>query len=234
MSLLEHLGELRKRLFIALAAIAVGAIVAFVFYSTILGWLQTPYCDAVPNNDCRFLVTAPLDAFGLRLQIATYGGLILASPVVLWQLWSFIAPGLKAREKKYAIPFIVSSMVLFAFGGLIAYLTAPKALNFLLTIGGSELNIQLNPVKYLSLIMLMILAFGASFEFPVLLVFLQIVNAVTPRRLAGWRRPAIVVIVIFAAVITPSQDPYSLFAMAVPMYVFYELSILIGKYILKK
>ena len=235
MPIVDHLTELRRRLFIALSAIGLSAIVVFFLYSHILTWLQHPYCEAVKNRgtSCNFLVTSPLDPFAIRLQVATYGGLILASPVVFWQLWRFVAPGLKSTERRYAVPFMLSSILLFAFGGFIAYLTFPKALGFLVSIGGPSLDVRLDPTKYLGLILLMILAFGVSFEFPVFLVFLELVGVLSTERLRSWRRPAAVVIVIFAAVITPSQDPYSLFAMAVPMYIFYEGSILVGR-LLKK
>lgn len=230
MTVVEHLVELRRRLIISLVAIAVGGVVAFVLYGRILRFLQQPYCDVVgPGESCRFLATSVLDPFAIRLQIATYGGAILAAPMVFWQVWRFIAPGLTRKERRYAIPFTVSSIVLFALGGLIAYLTFPKALDFLVHIGGSSLDVRPTPTKYLQLVLLMILAFGLSFEFPVFLVFLQLAGVVSNERLRKWRRPAAVGIVTFAAVITPSQDPYTLFAMAGPMYVFYEVSILIGR-----
>ena len=141
----------------------------------------------------------------------------------------FITPGLNPNEKRYAIPFILTSIVLFAFGALVALLTLPKALEFLLDIGGSQLRPELTADKYLSLVSLMIVAFGIAFEFPVVLMFLLLARVLTTRQLRRWRRPAILIIVIFAAVITPSQDPYSLFAMAIPMYIFYEAAIIIGR-----
>src|SRR3954469_2252067 len=201
MSVVDHLTELRKRLVYAMIAIALGGIVCFVFYNSILDVLQRPYCDVVVTPEqCRLLATAPLDPITLRLQIAGYGGFILASPIVFWQVWRFIAPGLHSREKRYAVPFMISTVVLFLLGGLIAYLTFPKALDFLLNIGGDSLDIRLGPTKYLSLISLVILAFGLSFEFPVLLVFLELVGVVSSQRLRQWRRWAIVGIVTFAAV----------------------------------
>ena len=230
MSVVEHLTELRKRLVISLIAIAAGAVVAFIAYDRILEFMQDPYCDVVgPGEPCSFLATSVLDPFAIRLQIATYGGMILAAPVVFWQLWRFVAPGLTAKEKRYAIPFVVSSVILFAIGGYLAYLTFPRALDFLINIGGDSLDVRPTPTKYLQLVLLMILAFGLSFEFPVFLVFLQLVGALSSRQLRSWRRWAIVGIVVFAAVITPSQDPWSLFAMVAPMYVFYELAIVVGR-----
>ena len=177
----------------------------------------------------KLIFTGPLDAFATRLKIATYGGIVLASPVWLWQLWRFVTPGLNPKEKRYAVPFLFASLFLFACGAAVAFLTLQPALNFLLNIGGSDLQPLLTADKYISLVGLMIVAFGISFEFPVVLVFLLIARVITTQQLGHWRRYAVVLIVTFAAVITPSQDPYSLFAMAIPMYLFYEASIVIGK-----
>ena len=228
MTLVEHLTELRTRVFISCAAIAVGAIIAFVLYNRILDFLIHPYCE-IRHGNCKLYVQSPLDGIATRLKIAGYGGLMLASPVVLWELWRFVTPGLHKQEKRYAIPFIASSTFLFFAGVAIGYLTFPKALDFLIGIGGSRIQEIFSPKEYVSFFLKVMLAFGLSFEFPVVLVFLMLVRVLSARKLSGWRRPAIVIIVAAAAVITPSQDPYSLFAMAVPMYIFYELSIVVGK-----
>jgi len=228
MSLVEHLTELRTRLFIASFAIAVGAIVAFILYNRILDFLIEPYCQ-IRKGSCQLYVQSPLDGIATRLKIAGYGGLMIASPVVLWELWRFITPGLHKQEKRYAIPFITASTFLFFFGVLLGYLTFPKALEFLIGIGGSRIQEIFSPKEYVSFFLKVMLAFGLSFEFPVILVFLMLIRVLSAKKLNSWRRPAIVIIIAAAAVITPSQDPYSLFAMAIPMYVFYEISILIGK-----
>lgn len=228
MTLVEHLVELRHRLIVSVVAIAIGGIVAFVLYPQILDVLKAPYCDVVPKGrSCDLVAIDPLVGFRVRLQIAGYGGLVLALPVVLWQLWRFITPGLQANERKYAVPFVLSSVVLFLLGAGLALATFPQALRFLQQVGGFEP--LYTPDKYLSLITLMMLAFGAGFEFPVVLVALQLVGVLSPARLRGWRRPAIVIIFVVAAVITPSGDPYTLLAMALPMAIFYEVSILIGR-----
>jgi sec-independent protein translocase protein TatC len=202
----------------------------FVFAPSIIHWLIQFYNDAAPKGTPdKFIFTGPLDAFATRLKIATYGGIVLAMPVWLWELWRFITPGLNPKEKKYAVPFVLSSIVLFVLGGVVALLTLQPALQFLLKIGGSDLQPLLTADKYISLVSLMILAFGLAFEFPVVLMFLLIARVLSTAQLRKWRRMAIVIIVAFAAVITPSQDPYSLFAMAIPMYIFYEACIIIGR-----
>ena len=230
MTVVEHLGELRRRVVISIAAVAVGGAVAFALYSHILSFFVHPYCQVVgPHHPCQLFVTGPLDGLSIRLKIAGYGGLFIASPVVLWQLWRFVTPGLQANEKRYAIPFIVASIVLFALGASLAYLTFPHALSFLIAVGGPSLQQIYSPTSYLSLIVLLMAAFGATFEFPVLLVCLELAGVLTPAKLAAWRRRAIVVLVAAAAVITPSSDPFSMLVLAIPMCLFYEAAILIGR-----
>lgn len=229
MSVIDHLAELRRRLFVSLGAVALGAVVAYIFAPQIIEFLVRYYRDATGVGDKELIFTGPVDAFVIRLKVATYGGIVLALPVWLYELWRFVTPGLNPRERRYVVPFVGSAIVLFAFGGFVALRTLEPALNFLLGIGGSTLTPLLTADKYISLVSLMIVAFGIAFEFPVVLVFLLIARVVSTAQLSRWRRAAVVVIVVFAAVITPSQDPYSLFFMAVPMYVFYEVSIIIGK-----
>jgi sec-independent protein translocase protein TatC len=234
MTVVEHLTELRRRLMIAIAAIAVGAVVGFILYEPILSFLKEPYCETLPRGrSCSLFVQDPLEGFAIRLRVAGFTGLFLAFPVVLWQLWRFITPGLHPREKRYAIPFILASIVLFAGGAALAYVTFAKALTFLQSVGGSDFQEIYSPGKYLRLVLLMFLAFGLAFEFPVVLVFLELAGVLGTAQLRKWRRPAAVIILIVAAVITPSQDPWTLLAMSGPMYLFYEASILIGR-LLKK
>ncbi len=233
MSLADHLGELRRRVMISTAAIFMGAVVGFLAYNKVLAFLQQPYCDlkrtkGLPGT-CNFVITDPLEGVTTRFKVSAYIGLALALPVVLWQLWRFITPGLHPKEKKYAIPFIVSSVVLFALGALIAVITFPNALDFLISVSGDEVETLFGPAKYISLYTLIMLAFGVAFEFPVVLVFLQIAGVLTPARLLRSWRFAIVGIFVAAAVITPSQDPYSLAGMALPMTSFYFIAIGIGK-----
>ena len=230
MTVFEHLGELRRRLMISIVAVVVAGTVVFIFAPNITSFLVTFYHDATDGKRNALIFLGPLDAFATRLKIATYGGIVLASPVWLFELWRFITPGLNPKEKKYAIPFVLSSIILFILGGIVALLTLEPALNFLLQIGGADVQPTLSYDKYVSLVALMIVAFGLSFEFPVILMFLLLARVLTTQQLRQWRRWAAVVIVTFAAVITPSQDPYSLFAMAVPMYIFYEACIIIGRF----
>jgi len=203
-------------------------------YEPILSFLKQPYCDTLPaGRTCSLYVQDPLEGFAIRLRVAGYTGLFLAFPVVLWQLWRFITPGLHPREKRYAIPFILSSVVLFAAGAALAYVTFANALSFLQTVGGPDFQEIYSPGKYLRLVLLMFLAFGIAFEFPVILVFLELAGVLGSTQLRRWRRWAAVLILVVAAIITPSQDPWTLLTMAGPMYLFYEAAILIGR-LLKK
>lgn len=229
MTVLAHLTELRRRIFVCAIAIVIGAILCFFFTPQIISFLARFYAEATTGKSSTLIFTGPADAFILRLKIATYGGIVLSMPIWLFQIWRFITPGLNPREKRYAVPFIISAILLFTLGGIVAFLTLKPALTFLLGVGGSELTPLLTGDSYITLVALMIVAFGLAFEFPVVLVFLLLAKVLTTDQLKKWRRWTIVLITLFAAIITPSQDPYSLLFMAVPMYIFYEASIVIGK-----
>lgn len=238
MSFTDHLGELRNRLIKSVLAVVAGAMVVFVFYDPILDFLAGPYqdwCRSKPSQctTSDFIITGPLDGFAIRIKVAGWGGLALALPIVLWQVWRFVTPGLHPKEKKYALPFVFTSVLLFFLGAAVAYWTLPKALDFLISFSGDSVRPLFTPNSYISVVVLMMVAFGASFLFPVLLVFLEIVGVLTPRTLSQFRRYAYVIIVVFAAIITPSGDPYSMLALAVPMVIFYEISILIGRLIVR-
>lgn len=237
MPLMEHLTELRDRIIKSIAAILVGMIVGFVAYEWIFDFLLDPYLEIAEDDENGFpglIQTDPLEGFSVRLKVSAYSGIALAMPVLLWQLWRFVSPGLYAKEKRYAVPFVATALVLFLLGAGLAYYTLPKALEFLGDIGGENLVQFYSPNKYFQLITYMMLAFGIGFEFPILLIFLQLAGILSADTLAGWRRYAFVGIFVLVAVITPSGDPFSLFMLAIPMYVFYELSIVVGRVIVKR
>lgn len=244
MTLVEHLAELRKRVILSAIVVVVCTIVVFFLYNPILHFLSGPYehvtkgqtgCGGTaahgntPATGCKLIATGPLEPFLVRLKVSSYGGIALAVPFVFWQIWRFVTPGLHKNERRYGISFLIAIVVLFVLGGVVAWFTVEKALEFLLGVGGPSIQPFITADKYLTLVTLMIAAFGVAFEFPVLLVFLLLVRAVSTRQLRNVRRWMIVGITVFAAVITPSQDPFSLFFMAVPMYVFYEIAIVIGR-----
>jgi sec-independent protein translocase protein TatC len=232
MSLMEHLTELRDRIIKIVIALAVGMVLAFALYDPIFDFLVQPYVDLAEARDLdeRLLVTDPLEGFGIRMKTALYAGIAFAMPVILWQVWRFVTPGLYPHEKRYAIPFLISALTLFVLGAGLAYYTLPRALEFLVDIGGSDnFIVAYSPAKYFKLITYMMLAFGIGFEFPILLIFLQMAGIVGPQQLASFRRYAIVGICVLVAVITPSGDPISMLMLSVPMVIFYEASIVIGR-----
>src|SRR5436309_548972 len=237
MTLVEHLEELRSRLFIALGAIGLGSVIGWFLYGTVLRLLQNPYCDTIENlpagnrppTGCKFVFTGVLEPVVIKLKVVVFLGLFIALPIVLYQLWAFIVPGLTSREHRLAVPFIASSMLLFALGALFAYITLPKGLNFLLGFAGNQFVPLIDAGRFIGFVVLLTLAFGISFEFPIVLIFLTLAGVLSSQRLRAWRRPAILLITIFAAVITPSSDPYTMTAMAVPMVLFYEAAIIVAR-----
>ena len=231
MPLTDHLRELRSRLLRSVLAVLAGAVVAFVVWPQLLEILTIPLCEVRADRgveECGLVFFGPFDALLLRLRMSLVVGVVLSAPVWLYQLWRFVTPGLYARERRLAIPFVASALTLFALGAGLAYWTLPRALEFLIEIGG-DLEPFFTPDKYIQLITYMMLAFGVGFEIPILLVFLQMAGLVSNQTLRSWRRYAIVVIVVVVAVITPSGDPISLAVLSVPMYLFYEAAILIGR-----
>jgi sec-independent protein translocase protein TatC len=237
MSLVEHLEELRARIVVSAVAITVGAVVGWFLYDAVIKLLLEPYCDywrtvpvtSRPTLECSLFFMGAVDPVLIKMKVVLFLGLFIALPVVLWQLWAFITPGLRPIEKKWAIPFVATSFVLFLLGALLAYVTLPKALGFLLGFAGTEFTPLLTGDRFLSFVMLVALAFGLSFEFPIVLIALAAVGVVTSTMMRKWRRWAILGITIFAAVITPSADPYTMLAMMIPMVLFYEAAIIVAR-----
>lgn len=237
MTLFEHLSELRRRLIVCILAFFAGGIATYTLYSPILTALREPYCSALRSlpqanlggHGCHFYLTQPLQGFGARLNVTAYGGLVFGLPIILYELWMFVTPGLKASERRYALPFVVASVLLFAAGGGVAFFIYPHALNFLIGSSGPGAQTIFSPNSYLSLLGALMLIFGIAFEFPVVLVALELAGVITSAGLRSFRRWAILLITVFAAVITPSSDPFSMLALAVPLLVFYEGSILTGR-----
>jgi sec-independent protein translocase protein TatC len=241
MSLVAHLTELRNRLLKALLALALGTVVGFLWYDRgLLTFLTEPYC-ALPadlrlqgDGQCRLVV---LDVFGgvlLRLKIGVIAGAVLSSPLWLYQLWAFITPGLKRNEKRYAVSFVAASSLLFAFGTVLAYLTLRKGLQLLLQLAGDEVAFQLTAPDYLGFVISLLVAFGLSFELPLVAVALNLVGVLHYSVLARSRRWIFFLTVVFAAFITPTQDPFTMLAMAVPMCLLFEVAIQIARVVDKR
>lgn len=239
MTVVEHLTELRSRLIIAVAAVFLAAIGAWFLYGPVTHLIENPFCHfmqahpqlaADPQDPCKLVFSSPIEPFLIKIKVTAFLAIGIALPVILYELWMYITPALVERERKYALPFVFSSLVLFALGGWFALFTLPKGLNFLLGFAGTErVLLLLTYPKYLGFTMLLILAFGASFEFPLVLISLTLVGVLSSQKLRQSRRYAILGIAVFAAVITPSQDWFTMTAMMVPLIIFYELSILVSR-----
>lgn len=220
MSLVDHLGELRTRLFKAILAVAVGGVVGFLVGDRVIVLLSDP----IPGDD-PLLFTALGDAFAIRLKIAIVIGIILAMPVLLYQGWQFIAPGLTAAERRAARPWIPLSLFFFALGVTIAYVVLPFAASFLLGFTTERLQPLITAGPYFEFVTTMFLAFGLVMQFPIVLYGLSRVGIATSERLSSSRRYVLLIIAVFAAVITPGGDLVSPITLGGTMYILFELTL---------
>ncbi|MDX3309417.1 twin-arginine translocase subunit TatC [Streptomyces sp. NPDC054884] len=234
MPLADHLRELRNRLAKAMLAIVVVTIVAAFFYKNIIEFFTNPILHAVGcdssfselaqkrSGTCaRIVLNGLLTPFTLALKVSLMAGVIFASPVWLYQLWAFVAPGLHKHERKYAYVFVGTGVPLFLGGAFFAYKTLPTMAKVLLQFSPADLDNQLPLDDLLDLIVRMVLVFGLSFELPLLLVMLNLTGVLTGKRMFGWWRGMIMGITVFAAVATPSTDPLTMLALAGPIWVLY-------------
>jgi sec-independent protein translocase protein TatC len=230
MTLAEHLHELRRRVIISVITVLVFTIVAYLFHARLLHLITHPYCRLPVSYrlnpaKCSLYASGVLDPFRITLKISLYAGVLAASPVWLYQIWKFITPGLYTHEKRYATSFVAASVFLFAMGSAFAYLTLEKGLHFLLGYATGGLTSLLSFDSYLSFVVAMILIFSVSFELPLAIVMLNMVGVISAERLRRWWRGAIFGIFVFAAVATPSQDPFTMSALAVPMCLLFGIAV---------
>ena len=225
---LAHLEELRNRVLKAAVAVVVGAAVAFIFRGWIFDVLTRPYDKVIDDRNLVFF--RPTEAFSLFMRISLFGGFLIASPVVLYQLWAFVSPGLHRREKRFILPITFVLALLFLTGVAMGYWALERGLDFLLDFGEGQLDATIGGDFYLSFALRFILVFGVAFEFPVFLFTAAAVGIVDHRSLARGRRWAAVIIVVVGAVVTPSGDPLTLLLLSVPLYIFYEATIWIVRF----
>jgi sec-independent protein translocase protein TatC len=230
--ILEHLNELRWRLVKSAAALTVGAIIAFFFRDWLFDLLESPYRRAIDNTDAlaQFQVT---EGFSVAMRLALFGGTLLASPVLLYQLWAFVNPALTDRERKWTVPIVMALAVLFSGGVVFGYLILPRGLEFLLGIQ-SGLDPIIGVSSYISLALRFLLVFGLAFEFPVFLFAASAAGLLSSQQLSKGRRWAVLTIVVVGAVVTPTGDPLTLLALSIPLYLLYEATILLVKLVLRK
>jgi sec-independent protein translocase protein TatC len=237
LTLFEHLDELRKRLFICLIAATVGVLIAALFNGFMFDVLLHPLRTVpnLPETATKITTFSPAEPFMVSLKVWVVGGLILAAPVLIYELWAFMAPAFTSGEKKYFYPIVFATTALFFAGVAMAYfLVLPKGLQFLLTFSAGYFNVQLRASDYFTFMALFILAFGVVFELPVVLVLLAKVGVIDDKFLKKNRRWSIIILAFAAAVITPSQDAFSMLAMFIPLYVLYEVSIVIARFVQPK
>ncbi|MFJ7198390.1 MULTISPECIES: twin-arginine translocase subunit TatC [unclassified Streptomyces] len=241
MPLVEHLRELRNRLAKGLLGIVVVTIVAAFFYKEIIEFFTNPVLKSVGceysfaelakqrDGTCaRIVLNGLLTPFTLALKVSLTAGVVLSSPIWLYQLWAFVAPGLHKHEKKYSLAFVGAGFPLFLAGGFFAYETLPTMARVLLEFSPADLDNQLPLDELLDLITRMVVVFGLSFELPLLLVMLNFGGVLTGKRMLGWWRGMIMGITVFAAVATPSTDPVSMLGLAGPIWVLYFVATLIS------
>lgn len=228
MSFLEHLDELRKRLILMVAGIAVGCAIAFIFITRIFDFIMRPLQQMLPEGG-KLMYTAGAEPFMLYLKIGFLAGLFLASPWVLWQIWLFIAPGLYAHEKKFAVPFVFLSTVFFVAGGLFAHFIAfPWTWKFFISFTTDYMVFMPRIDEAFSLYTKMLLGFGIIFEMPTAVFFLARMGLITPAFLLRNFKYAFLIIFIVAAVVSPGTDAMSQVIMAVPMLALYVISIVVA------
>ncbi|PRX55898.1 Sec-independent protein translocase TatC [Nonomuraea fuscirosea] len=231
MPLMDHLRELRNRLLIAIAAIVVGIIIGWIFFDPVWEALKAPYCETAQsrqlNGQCSLTYSGIFQSFFITLKVSLMIGLVVASPVWLYQIWAFVTPALYRSEKRYSIAFLALAVPLFVLGAALAYIIMDTSLGILLgfSLDGTVATIGID--DYLDYVLIMLMIFGVSFELPLLLVFLNFIGVLSHGTVKKHRRTVIFVMFVFGAVITPGGDPLTMMALAAPMIILYFVAELV-------
>ena len=229
MPLIDHLYELRSRLLRAGLAYALGVAVAYVLWQPIYDLLRQPYCQVAGSRQCTLYVYGILDQFHVQMRVAFIGGAVVSAPVWLYQLGAFITPALHRKEKRYAAGFLVAALVLFSAGAGVAYLSLSHALRLLLHVAGDNVTNLPSLRSYLSFVTLILMLFGLAFEFPVVVVFLNVTGVLSCERMRAWRRGMYFALFAASAVLTPTTDPFTFIGLGVPLCLLYEVCIVIAR-----
>ncbi len=232
MTIIDHLRELRRRLAIILIVVGLGTIAGYFLYQPILAILERPFCAVNPAyrfggtaDHCVLVFSGVLDGFTTRLKIAALAGAVLTAPVWLYQVWAYVTPGLRRTERRYTVTFVAASTLLFAAGAYVAYEALAKGLSMLLAQGGDDVQAMLTVTSYLNFVTLTLVVFGLSFELPLLIIIANLAGALPSATLRKTQRFAIFGIFVFAGIVVPSTDPFSMCAMAIPMVILYEAAV---------
>jgi sec-independent protein translocase protein TatC len=243
MTLIAHLTELRNRVALALLALLVATAVSFWWYEHGLGaFIRAPYCGLPEHlryggdasGGCGLLITDVFGGVFIRLKVSFLAGAVLSAPFWLYQIWAFITPGLKRNEKRYGIGFVAVSSLLFALGAVLAYVSLAAGLRLLLGLAGDGVVVALTAQDYIGFVLSLLVAFGVSFEVPLIAIALNLVGILTYEVLRKSRRWIFFLTIVFAAFVTPTQDPFTMLLMAGPMIVLFELAIQIARVVDKR
>ena len=243
--MMEHLYELRTRLFWIVVALLGGSIIAFVWFANgipairlkSLGDIVTgPFCAVDPKYrnplgtpGCELIGNSPFSALNLRLKVALMAGSVISSPFWFYQIWSFVTPALYSKERRFATIFVSFASILFLSGAVLAYVVIGEGLRVLLGIGGDTVGVLLGPQEYFSFFIALLIIFGASFELPLLLIMLNVIGVLKGAQLAKWRRYSIFGITVFAGLTVPGNDPITMLALVVSLSILYEVSVQVSK-----
>jgi sec-independent protein translocase protein TatC len=239
MTIVQHLEELRRVLIWVMAAWIVGTVIAFVFNGFLIGVLLHPLQTVlvkshsiIPNGEAVFF--NPTEGLTVPLKVSAVGGIVIALPIILWQTWNFVSPGLRPQERKFVGPFIASALLLFAGGAVFAYFIMPLGLSFLTNFLSGHAVYFPDINAYIGFFLIVCFIFGLTFELPVVLVLLGLLGFVSSKKLKGWRKIAYVGIIVAALVITPGADPFTPTALAIPLILLYEASIIVLQRIFRR
>ena len=220
MTLIDHLKELRNRVIISALCLVIGSLVCFLFWENILGWLLAP--ARVDHPEFKLNAFSPTDRISAIFKIGLYGGIVLASPVIIYQILAFVVPGLTPRERKWLLPGVIGALVFLVGGMAFAYfIILPASLGFLLDLGSSQIETRTGIQPYMDFVTRLIFFVGLSFEMPMVLAILAKLGLVRAHQMLGFWRYAFLIIVILAAIITPTPDPYNQLLVAGPMFFLY-------------
>ncbi|HEY2703415.1 MAG TPA: twin-arginine translocase subunit TatC [Candidatus Dormibacteraeota bacterium] len=237
MTIIEHLEELRKVLMISMGAWVVATFGAFFFHDRLLALLEKPLKEVLGRGNHLVrapIVTTPTEPLTIPLKVSAIAGFAIALPIILWQVWTFVSPGLRKAERKFAWPFIVSAVLLFAVGACFAYLVMPVGLNFLAGFLGSNAEFLPDLNAYLSFFTILIVIFGVTFELPIAILLLGLLGIVSSRFLRNRRKGIWVGIVFVALVVTPGADPFTPTALFLPLIILFEASIVVLDKVFKR